>query len=138
MWKVGLLVVAFLLGNITAIADEPATFVLGPDGKPVRMKSKRGDGPGESPKPDGESGKSEEKDKGGDAKKKEGEDEDSVIKVIRRGDISGEESDPEELKATLGDDGKVAFQFRNQPWGDLMQWLSDITSQPLDLSLIHI
>ncbi len=53
-------------------------------------------------------------------------------KVIRRDDTSNEESDPDEFKAMVGEDGRVAFQFRNQPWVELVQWLADISDQPLD------
>ncbi|MEM0924577.1 MAG: hypothetical protein AAGJ83_00935, partial [Planctomycetota bacterium] len=53
-------------------------------------------------------------------------------KVIRRGDQPEGEADPDELKATVGEDGRVAFQFRNQPWIDLVQWLSQIADKPLD------
>lgn len=53
-------------------------------------------------------------------------------KVIRRADQKDQEADPEELKASVGEDGKVAFQFRNQPWVDLIQWLAQIADKPLD------
>ncbi|TWU22090.1 Bacterial type II/III secretion system short domain protein [Novipirellula galeiformis] len=41
-------------------------------------------------------------------------------------------ANPDELKASVGEDGRVAFQFRNQPWVDLVQWLAEISDQPLD------
>ncbi|EMI19865.1 signal peptide protein [Rhodopirellula maiorica SM1] len=41
-------------------------------------------------------------------------------------------ANPDELKATVGEDGRVAFQFRNQPWVELVQWLAEISDQPLD------
>ncbi|MEM9645593.1 MAG: secretin N-terminal domain-containing protein [Planctomycetota bacterium] len=74
------------------------------------------------------------KEKSGDGKS-DGEkksDEQPEPKVIRRDTVEGEDADPDELKATVGADGKVAFQFRNQPWVDLIQWLADISDQPLD------
>lgn len=52
--------------------------------------------------------------------------------MIRRDDTTSDEADPSELKAMVGEDGRVAFQFRNQPWVELMQWLADISDQPLD------
>ena len=71
-----------------------------------------------------------------DKKPKEGEDkrkEPPEPEVIRRGDQSDDsKSNPDELKAMVGEDGRVAFQFRNQPWVDLVQWLADISDQPLD------
>lgn len=84
-------------------------------------------------KPDGsDAGKPSEN---GKPKGKEGEskpDDPPKPKVIRRGETVQGEADPEELKATVGEDGKVAFQFRNQPWVDLVQWLAEISDQPLD------
>ncbi len=79
----------------------------------------------------------------GDAKKKPGEKpaadksktegaDSPEPKVIRRDSTTKGDADPDELKATVGEDGKVAFQFRNQPWVDLVQWLADISDQPLD------
>ena len=53
-------------------------------------------------------------------------------KVIRRDETTKDESDPDELKAMVGEDGRVAFQFRNQPWVELVQWLADISDKPLD------
>ncbi|OYP37776.1 hypothetical protein CGZ80_04565 [Rhodopirellula sp. MGV] len=53
-------------------------------------------------------------------------------KIIRRGDQKADDANPEELKATVGEDGRVAFQFRNQPWVELVQWLAQIADQPLD------
>ncbi len=53
-------------------------------------------------------------------------------KVIRRGQDSSIEGNPDELTETVGEDGRVAFQFRNQGWVELVQWLADISDQPLD------
>ncbi len=106
--------------------------MVGPDGKPRTMPAP-GAVPGAPPgapnakpgeKP--ESGKPGEKN--GDAKAEKPPE----PKVIRRGDQDGGEADPAELKATVGADGKVAFQFRNQPWIELVQWLAEIADQPLD------
>ncbi len=86
--------------------------------------------PGESGKPPGNE---DAGDKSGEAKgdAKKGDDPPEP-KVIRRDDKISDESDPNELKAMVGEDGRVAFQFRNQPWVDLVQWLADISDQPLD------
>lgn len=40
--------------------------------------------------------------------------------------------DQAELAVRPQADGKVAFSFRNQPWPALIQWLSEISDQPLD------
>ena len=54
-------------------------------------------------------------------------------KVIRRGAIVIEKGDRSELdKAALGEDGRVAFEFRNQGWPELIEWLSDLSQQPFD------
>ncbi|QDV46576.1 Bacterial type II/III secretion system short domain protein [Stieleria neptunia] len=109
--------------------------VVGPDGKPRTMPvagnpfggptpGNPNAKPGEKPEP----GKSDAKPGDGD-KKAEPPPE---PKIIRRGDQKSGEADPEELKATVGPDGKVAFQFRNQPWVELVQWLAEIADQPLD------
>lgn len=72
--------------------------------------------------------------KPGDKKEDEsGEAEESAEpKIIRRDGLELDEGDPAELKATLGDDGKVGFQFRNQGWVAIIGWLSDISDQPID------
>ena len=70
---------------------------------------------------------------GSDAKeeKKEG-DGDAKLEVIRRESVGEEKADPAELRATVGEDGRVAFQFRNQAWAGLVEWLSDICDRPFD------
>lgn len=93
-------------------------------GKPAeasRNPSKPGGG---EKKPDGN--------KDGEEKADEKEKDGPAAKVIRREALGDAEGDPKELKATVGEDGRVAFQFRNQPWVALVQWLSDISEQPLD------
>jgi len=53
--------------------------------------------------------------------------------VIHRGAIVVEKGDASELdSASLGEDGRVAFQFRNQAWPELIEWLSDLSGQPFD------
>lgn len=70
-------------------------------------------------------------DKKGD-EKKDGDAESTQPKIVRRDGLEVSEGDPIELKATLGDDGKVGFQFRNQGWVSIVGWLSDIADQPID------
>ena len=67
----------------------------------------------------------------GDAKKDGGEGS-NPPKVVRRDGLDLPQGDPAELKATVGEDGKVGFRFRNQGWIDLVGWLSDISGQPID------
>lgn len=52
---------------------------------------------------------------------------------IQRTAVVIEKGDRSELeKAALGEDGKVAFQFRNQGWPELIQWLAELAGQPTD------
>lgn len=98
--------------TITASVPSP-----GPDGRP----------PG-APPPEGKPNEKE-----GEKKDAEGKPPESAApKVIRRDSIEAKSSDPSELKATVGEDGKVGFRFRNQGWTDLVRWLSDISEQPID------
>ncbi|QEF96776.1 Bacterial type II/III secretion system short domain protein [Stieleria maiorica] len=113
-------------------AQGPTVTVVGPDGKPRTMPAP-GSPPGAAPgtpnaKPGEKSEPGKPGEKNGDAKAEKPPE----PKVIRRGDQESGDADPEELKATVGADGKVAFQFRNQPWIELIQWLAEIADQPLD------
>ncbi len=109
-----------------------APVVTGPNGKPVAVPAQPGAAkPGVEPAakpgqtPDAKEG---DKSKSGEQTKNDSPE----PKVIRRDESKDEESDPDELKAMVGEDGRVAFQFRNQPWVELVQWLAEISDQPLD------
>jgi type II secretory pathway component GspD/PulD (secretin) len=53
--------------------------------------------------------------------------------VIRRQSLAATQGNPKELSnAVLDSDGRVAFQFRNQGWPDLIDWLAELSGQPLD------
>ncbi|EMI55588.1 signal peptide protein, partial [Rhodopirellula sallentina SM41] len=103
-----------------------------PSSQPVRIAmvpspADRGPGP---PQPGGkEDDKKGDKNEGKDGKPDE---ESSPPKILRRDGIELPEGDPAELKATVGEDGRVSFRFRNQGWVDLINWLSDISGQPID------
>ncbi|TWU58752.1 Bacterial type II/III secretion system short domain protein [Rubripirellula tenax] len=88
-----------------------------PGGKPDKKE-------GDEKKGDKDESKSDE-DKSADAKSPE-------PKVIRRETTLDEEADADEFNVMVGEDGKVAFEFRNQPWVDLVEWLADISDLPLD------
>ncbi|WP_253156872.1 secretin N-terminal domain-containing protein [Stieleria tagensis] len=107
-------------------------MAIGPDGKPMAVAQPGGGPPGGPP---GKPGPPQDA-KGAEGDKKEGDEgkkgKSAEPKVIRRGDQSVADADPQELKATVGADGKVAFQFRNQPWVELVQWLAQIADRPLD------
>jgi len=88
-----------------------------------------------SPSKPGEEGDKEKKEgeEKGESKEGDGEEQKSAPpKIIRRDGLEVTKGDPEELKATVGDDGRVGFHFRNQGWVDLIGWLSDISEQPID------
>ncbi len=110
-------------------ADGPAAFRPGLDGKPMQVPgtgpAKSGENKDGQPKPPGQDGEKSEDGEKKDQKSPE-------PKIIRRGEVVDGSADADELKATVGEDGKVAFQFRNQSWVELVQWLSDITDKPLD------
>lgn len=88
-----------------------------------------GDGKKEAPTPNDKPG-----DKSGDETdaKPDSDDKTSEPKIVRRDGLEVPEGDPAELKATLGEDGLVGFQFRNQGWVSIVGWLSDISGQPID------
>ncbi|MGB7324745.1 MAG: secretin N-terminal domain-containing protein, partial [Rubripirellula sp.] len=113
--------------------------VTGPDGTtrtiqvPAGVKVPGGRPSGKPSKPSESGDKGDDKpgdDKSGDDKKKD--DKDSGPKVIRRDATLDEKADASEFGVMVGDDGKVAFEFRNQPWVDLVEWLADISELPLD------
>ncbi|WP_083434686.1 secretin N-terminal domain-containing protein [Rhodopirellula islandica] len=127
----GVLLVLFLSSSLLA---QGPTVIRTADGKTIvtggPQPSPGGRPPG-APPPGAKPG-------GKDGEKKEGQDgegkppESAAPKVIRRDSIDAKSSDPNELKATVGDDGRVGFRFRNQGWVDLVRWLSDISEQPID------
>jgi len=51
---------------------------------------------------------------------------------VKRSAEPPEKPDPKELDVRLGEDGLVQFTFRNQSWPAILDWLSEISSQPLD------
>jgi type II secretory pathway component GspD/PulD (secretin) len=123
-----------ICGQGHLLAQQRTQTIIGPDGKPMTMTSPAMPAAGAKPgaatenKKDGKDGAKPGGAEDADKKKSESPE----PKVIRRGDRELGDADPEELKATVGSDGKVAFQFRNQPWVGLVQWLAQISNQPLD------
>ncbi|WP_286763809.1 MULTISPECIES: secretin N-terminal domain-containing protein [Rhodopirellula] len=116
------------------VSAQSPTVIRTADGKTITtngpMPAPGGRPPGGPPpgsKPDGKDGEKKEGN-GGEGKPPES----AAPKVIRRDSVEAKSSDPSELKATVGDDGKVGFRFRNQGWVDLVRWLSDISEQPID------
>lgn len=106
-----------------AMGQPPQAFSSGRGGPPPGAR------PPGAPPPNGAPGEKKDEDKKDDPAKPA---ESAPPKVVRRDSVDAKPADPNELKATVGDDGKVGFQFRNQGWVDLVRWLSDISEQPID------
>jgi type II secretory pathway component GspD/PulD (secretin) len=52
---------------------------------------------------------------------------------IKRGDVPGmEPGDKSELAVRADSEGYLAFSFRNQPWPGLIEWLAEVSGQPID------
>lgn len=51
---------------------------------------------------------------------------------VTRASVKPGEANPEELKVRPREDGTIEFQFRNQPWPSLLQWLAEICNMSLD------
>lgn len=109
-------------------------MVAGPDGKPrVVQPSPRPAGrpaPGSKPAEEAAKGQEGKPGEGGkpDAKKEE----EKKPAVTERPTEPSAPPDPKELEVRPGEDGKVAFSFRNQPWPALLEWFAEVSGQPLD------
>ena len=73
--------------------------------------------PGEPPKPDGEKGKPGEK---------------KEPTAVQRPTKPPSPPDPNELKVKPNKEGKLSFNFKNQPWEGVLQWLADVSGMSLD------
>ena len=129
-----LLLLAFVFTEQVS-GDHPIIFRAS-NGKPVAIQAS-GDAARTattliSAKPDKDDDKDKDKEKDKESKGDDKEAEPAEPKVIRRDSTKDKDADPNELNVSVGDDGKIAFEFRNQPWVDLIQWLADISDQPLD------
>lgn len=130
----GLFTIAAPTGIASTAAQEPfqgappGAFRGGirPDGPKPEGSEGKGGKPEENPKQGGEGGAPANADKA--AQDEKGPE----PKIIRRDGLDISQGDPAELATTVGDDGKVSFRFRNQGWVELVGWLSDISSQPID------
>ena len=95
-------------------------------------------GPGpHGPKPP-EAKKAEEEKKEGEGEKKPEEKKDSAEKKegeatsVKRESTPPEEPDPDELKVRPNEKGMVDFNFANQPWLGVLDWLATISNKNLD------
>ncbi len=65
-----------------------------------------------------------------DEKEKDGKD--AAAKSVQRNSAPPEPPNPDELKVRPNEKGLVEFQFRNQPWPDLLKWLAEVSQVSLD------
>ncbi len=54
------------------------------------------------------------------------------LKNVTRGAKPPEPPDPDELKVGLDSAGLLQFQFRNQPWPEVLRWLASVSNLSLD------
>ncbi|MCA9141961.1 MAG: hypothetical protein KDB05_04215 [Planctomycetales bacterium] len=110
----------------------PQQIIRGPDGKPMVVR------PGQPPMPIGEkpggdakpSDKKSEEEKKAEGDKKDGKPEES--KAVTRPTDPPEKPNPEELKVTSDEGGLLRFNFRYQPWPDVLEWLARVSQMSLD------
>jgi len=88
-----------------------------PEGKPPSKEGGKGDKEGEK-----------EDDKG---EKKEDEKEEKP-ETVKRPTEPPEPPDPKELELRPDADGKLRFNFRGQPWPDVLDWLATVSDMSLD------
>jgi len=100
-------------GGPGAAAPQPSSSPGGE--KPADAAAKEGEDDGKKPK----DGKGDEKSK----------DED---KVIKRSHEPPMPPDPSELNVRPDADGTIAFNFRFQPWPDVLDWLAKVSEMSLD------
>ena len=111
--------------QVIAVGPNGQPMVVTEGGKPAAAGPSRGKpNPNDKAKAENQDGSKE----AGDAK----EGAPPPPKVIRRDEATIEKSNPDEFNVMVGEDGRVAFEFRNQRWVELVQWLADISDKPLD------
>ncbi len=83
-------------------------------------------------KPSDSNSAEKQDDAAADEEKGEPEIDEKEAKPILRADIDPEDADPDELTQEPGEDGRIQFQFRNQPWPDFLRWLSRVGKYSID------
>lgn len=110
-----------------APAATPQRVLRGPDGKPMVVQPGQPPMPGGEAKPGGEAAKPGEEKKD-DAKDKKPEE----PKVVARPTEPPAKPDPDELKVEPDEDGLLRFNFRNQPWVEVLEWTARVSDKSLD------
>jgi type II secretory pathway component GspD/PulD (secretin) len=80
----------------------------------------------------GEEGKEEDKEKEKTDEKKEGEKSDEKTASVKRESEPPEPGDPKELEVKPDEKGMVEFNFANQKWLGVLEWLARISNMSLD------
>jgi type II secretory pathway component GspD/PulD (secretin) len=110
------------------LGEQPAVAAT-PVGQPPDAAAEKLEGqekpPGASVKPPGD-------DKKPDGKGKDDKAKEEGPKNVQRKTEPPVPPNPDELKVRPDADGMVQFQFRNQPWPDLLNWLADVSHVSLD------
>ena len=140
-----LLCIAFLCTHTTA-----QDVIISPDGVPVSLPpgtnvspemlqqiQQRAGAAAPTPqagKPSANPGKKDDKSAGKPDGKKKPEDEKpkGPPENVKRSSEPPEKPNPEELKVTPDNDGLLSFQFRNQPWLDVLAWYADACELSFD------
>lgn len=125
-----------LIGNLSVSAqfapEEQGQPVRSgrPSAKPVEARTPAAAKPSGDKGKEGQEGDKEKKpdDKDGDKK----EDEAKPPETVMRPGEPPEPADPKEFELRPDPDGRIRFRFRNQPWPDFLQWLSDVGGYSLD------
>ena len=106
--------------------NEPVTQDT-PGGDPAAQAAAQAAAAAESAKNAGKDpAKKEEKGKDGKDVK------DAGPKSVQRTNAPPEPPNPDELKVRPNEKGLIEFQFRNQPWPDLLKWLAEVSHVSLD------
>jgi type II secretory pathway component GspD/PulD (secretin) len=115
-------------GQSAASAEKPGEGAVraGPPGDEAAKKAEKPGDP--SGKPEGQPGKpgGGPPGKPGDAAKPD------ESKTVQRPTKPPKPPDPEELKVRPDADGKLQFNFNNQPWQPVLEWLADRSGMSLD------
>ena len=87
---------------------------------------------GKPPEKDGDKDEKDGKKEDGKEEKKEDGKEEKKPETVKRPTEPPEPPDPKELDLRPDPDGKIRFNFRGQPWPDVLDWLSTVSGMSLD------
>jgi len=97
-----------------------------------RGPPKPGHPEGKPPEKDGDKDDKDGKKEDEKGEKKEDGKEEEKPKTVKRPTEPPEPPDPKELDLRPDPDGKIRFNFRGQPWPEVLDWLSTVSGMSLD------